>query len=932
MMIDNETSRSTNQLSTHLRGYVFLLVFLTFVGTIGVTAPVLSSGNSLVWRYDGLQQEVLSLAYIGKELRRCARLLLAGEPASLNMFIFGCGYGMDFTALSGPMDPLSWFSAFVPSRYAEFLHYFLTYCRVALSAITFFFYCVYKGNDKDHAFVASLCYAFSGYSVFWGILRHPNFLNVLYIFPLVLIGVEKLYEESKPLCFVLALSYQFFLSPYFAFMTSIAVFVYCVIKFLTTGRPTLITFVSLVIKFLACGLLALCISMVGSLPVILDITSGSRLDVETAIQPLYGISYYAHYLTNLIGGEQSLTGSIIYVGPIVLVSLLLFIVNNNKEGINRRGWTLGLIAVVVASIFPVFGSLFNAFHYVTDRWLFILDFVLSYLCCVMLPSFFQLTSRSRTKLLLLVCGISLLVPASLLYEGRPIPVLVSEALLISSTVYLCSLSKEKPGPSSFIALSLIVLSCAFVASFAVCASWPVGAGFAKEFFTGIGTVHDFYTEQNPYKAILSIPEEEQQNYRYSFPYHEPYRLNESLLHKGCGISHYSSYYNQAIQDFRNEMGMADVSFSATYSGNNSRLALDAFSGSKYFFIDDGEEWLLPATYTDTGIEANNQHLYSTEYALPPAVLYDKTIDRADYETLGMVERQQAILSGCVLEDVGDADQLLDVNGISSAATISFDVSCEDGVIYNDNSFVVSERGKTATVSFEGLSDSETYLCFENLNYRDSFADNQPQTSRLAYALFAQKPANSFTINMTTSSGSRTISAYTPYDFRYCGKTDWAMNFGYCNDPVKRIELTFPKEGTYTFEDMSVVCQPIEPIKSSLSALRDKGLMDIEKSSNTIRAVATLDNEHATALFTIGYSSGWKATVDGEPTKVLRGNTGFLAVPLDGVGAHEIILTYRTPGLFAGAILSAVGMLLFLIGSKALSRHTDTAKHSATRKR
>ena len=190
---------------------------------------------------------------------------------------------------------------------------------------------------------------------------------------------------------------------------------------------------------------------------------------------------------------------------------------------------------------------------------------------------------------------------------------------------------------------------------------------------------------------------------------------------------------------------------------------------------------------------------------------------------------------------------------------------------------------------------------------------------LAYSLFAPKPANSFAINMTTSSGSRTINAYTPHDFRYCGKTDWAMNLGYRKDSLKEIVLTFSNEGIYEFDDMNVVCQPIEPIKDSLSALKDKGLMDIEKTSNTVKAIAKLNDEHATALFTIGYSSGWKATVDGKPVEVLRGNTGFVAVPLEGIGTHEIVLSYRTPGLLSGGILSMVGIALLFVTSRALSK-------------
>jgi uncharacterized membrane protein YfhO len=63
------------------------------------------------------------------------------------------------------------------------------------------------------------------------------------------------------------------------------------------------------------------------------------------------------------------------------------------------------------------------------------------------------------------------------------------------------------------------------------------------------------------------------------------------------------------------------------------------------------------------------------------------------------------------------------------------------------------------------------------------------------------------------------------------------------------------------------------------------------------------------VFSIPYSKGWTAYVNGKKTKLLRANTMFMALPLKA-GFYNIELRYFTPGLKVGIILSILGFLLF----------------------
>jgi hypothetical protein len=62
--------------------------------------------------------------------------------------------------------------------------------------------------------------------------------------------------------------------------------------------------------------------------------------------------------------------------------------------------------------------------------------------------------------------------------------------------------------------------------------------------------------------------------------------------------------------------------------------------------------------------------------------------------------------------------------------------------------------------------------------------------------------------------------------------------------------------------------------------------------------------------------GWSAMVDGRGSPIFRGNRSQRVIPLVEAGQHEVILTYRTPGLSAGLSMtigaSVVWLALFLV--------------------
>jgi len=60
-----------------------------------------------------------------------------------------------------------------------------------------------------------------------------------------------------------------------------------------------------------------------------------------------------------------------------------------------------------------------------------------------------------------------------------------------------------------------------------------------------------------------------------------------------------------------------------------------------------------------------------------------------------------------------------------------------------------------------------------------------------------------------------------------------------------------------------------------------------------------------------YYPGWQATVDGQPTDIMRADTVFRAVCVPA-GDHVVRFDYRPTSLLIGVLLSALGWLLMAV--------------------
>ena len=152
------------------------------------------------------------------------------------------------------------------------------------------------------------------------------------------------------------------------------------------------------------------------------------------------------------------------------------------------------------------------------------------------------------------------------------------------------------------------------------------------------------------------------------------------------------------------------------------------------------------------------------------------------------------------------------------------------------------------------------------------------------------------------------STFSPY---YFGRTDYMIKLNHKGSgETEQIKLYFLSPGTYQFDQLYLVEVDKEETIEKIQNLQRNALENITYSGNHFSGEIKTDQDKMVCV-AIPYSSGWKASVDGRETEIYQANGMYMGIPVSA-GDHKIELTYTTPGLKIGLVISAAGWAVFVV--------------------
>lgn len=171
-------------------------------------------------------------------------------------------------------NPFSLLAAFVPKESMICFVNIIVILKIALSSFTaaLYFRCRRKGTGSASV-PLSIMYAFCGY----GMLFYQNimWLDTMYLFPVLMIGLEKLTRERKNILYIIFLSAVAVTNYYLCYMVAVFIMLYMAVYFIAARNSEYRREVC--VKFLTGTLISVLISAVIWLPSLIQVMSSGRL-------------------------------------------------------------------------------------------------------------------------------------------------------------------------------------------------------------------------------------------------------------------------------------------------------------------------------------------------------------------------------------------------------------------------------------------------------------------------------------------------------------------------------------------------------------------------------------------------------------------------------------------------------------------------------
>lgn len=900
--------------------YVVLFCFFMLLFSFGY----LLYGKSFIWTVDGLEQQYMFFIMQGEWLRELLSNIFIKHSFIVPMWSESIGYGADYIYSLGNTlgNPINWISVFATSETADFWLNLTVPITLFLAGFSFLGYCLKNQFDRSASLIGCMIYLFGGYSII--VSSQIFMIYPLVVAPLVLCGVDKIFNRESPVLFVAAMTLCFFCSVSLAYTMCLSLLVYCFVKvFNLKEKTSLKGFLVWFVKILLAITLAALIAGVMFYPNVSSLLGQGRLSLDRYQSATYSFMYYVRLFEGFISsntvGEDCMYG----FAPVSLIAVFaLFLIK--KLEIPKSTKRILRILFVVMTLFlclPIVGRVFNGMAYANNRWVWAYCLLVSLIVVVVLPSLANAFKREGRKLFYAASIYGVICMLALAwYSSKTFYAMLS---ILFAVIAICYALRDKPALMNIGITCSVAVSCVFV-------SYQYAHG-SIDVHTDIGKAYEYTVTNDASSLVMGLDDHAEE--RYDSAKVHSWR-NGNLATGTLGCSFYNSLYNSAVDDYHTSLGLATSSMSFSYSTLNSRTTMEALAGTKYFLTLTDDDALLPPLYrtvvAQDEVSGVGCSVYETDKVLPIAFFYDSSISEDLYRSMGLMQRQDSLTQSVVLSGEGVEDASPDSYTEEITSSLSLSKTGDEILPVND---CLSETEKAQSVRIEGNTvtitqpntvlylngsipeGTEAYFVCEGMDYSPLSAVSAGEAGGLRGMLSSflsdlkASDSKECKIMVYGVSSGQEIWFMNNKHHLFGGKDDWAVNTGCSYSPRESIALEFCDPGVYTFESLGLYAADVSYVEKDIGHLMSNSASEIEKTCNGYSCQTDRDEE-GWLYFRVPYGEGWTAYIDGEKTDIRKANLGFMAVDVPS-GSHSVLIDYETPNLRRGALVSCVGVTLAL---------------------
>ncbi len=834
------------------------------------------NGRTLIFSGDAWYQHFKALVYYSGYLRSIFRTLFQEHRLKIPLWDFSIGEGSDIISALHYYcigDPISFFSVFFTEETLYLFFDLSIILRMYLCGLIFIKLCRYTNTKNDSAILAaSMIYVFC----YWNLLnsvKHIFFLNPMMYLPLVILGVEKIICDEKPYLMTAAVALSALSNFYFFYMIVILTVLYVGIRLLVLYGKDIRMIVKKISVIFFASLLGFLLSSVISFPFMYAMLTNNRLGVEYGFHWIYPFFYYDRLITIFLTTDNYFWLCMGFASPVVLSELLIF----KQPKKHTTVFILNLLTLIMI-LFPVFGKLLNGFSYMSNRWSFAIALLVAYTFVLEWDEFGK--EKKYLFITLIVFSLAAFVTAWW-RQVKIVPIALCFVFLLLVSLNEKILNKTR---KQILMIAVILLSILYTADYSNSIRGRNRASGAISVADAENVAKN--TDAYVFKEYISGKNVDP-FIRYSG---SDLMENTAMLNDVFSTNYYFSIANPNVSDFRSKVGINEYPVH-WYDGYDDRCFLYTLANVAYYITPAEYEGYLPYGF-EFEADLDGYKLYKNNFLLPFGYTYDSYISYDDWDKLSQIEKEEVLLQGVVLErDEGSSPEM-------KTEKIGYEISADEKLFeVDDHSIFVKEGGSSLLISFDGREGCEHFISFDDLDYDAEeeyfFGDEMTQA----------------VMKITGSDGHQNQIEYHTKDYQfYNGKHDFSAYLG--NNDLDFVEITFTREGRYSFDELYISCLPLEGYGEAVDRLRKDHLNDVQIKTNALAGRITLSSDKI-LLLSIPYSEGWKAFVDGEEAELLKANGCYSALDLKA-GSHEIDLVYRTPLLSTGVFVSAASACILIL--------------------
>ena len=899
------------------RTYVirYTLLFLGMASLVFL--PFIINRRSLVNKVDGFSQYIVYLRYMGQYLRSALRQFLHGS-FRLPSYDFSIGMGDDIGQIVR-FHPLDFLSVFVPASCTEYLYDAILIVRFYAAGLAFSFYAfswnTLTGPDPDRDRVCAvnvlsgaMIYVFCGFMLI-RVMNHPIYAAPFIVFPLLLLGAEKVMHRKGYLLFVFSVFLGFWSNYYFMYIMSVGLLVYMLVRFGVVYRSDRVrAFFLLLGKMLLSYLLGLAMSMITLYPMIRRYLSSARLPGSAEAVDLLVYEdkrRYIAWLLNLISPYQSSgNGMNLNFAVIVLPCLVLLFSFSWKR---LRSLKLLTISCLLILLIPGAGYVLAFFNRENSRWMFLLALCLAMAVVFTLDCFAQI-SRKQILAVAAAAGVFWgMVLVQTLVTGMNIYNIAAAAELTVCLAILLAPAVRKGGRQRVRRCALAITCVSTVLNGFM--TFSSGFGNLTKEYVLAGKITEKYGKVPRSMGTAMIQDDS--FWRVEGYNVEHWSQNSAIFSGYNGTSEYNSILNADMIDAMMSQVNRGLDAVTTMSGLDARPVALNLAHVKYFTVKPRYSSCVPYGFSAEPVYSQKKvSVYECEHPLSFGYSSRAFITRENYNALSPLERELVQLDAIVADSAPDskedpADALREA-GLAEITKADTPVeaerlhlpaqgegfTCEGGIVH-------TEKHRTMKVFWKERAGTDAWLWLPNLS----------------------GPGEKTYIKLKTKKYKTKITIRSEEQLYYTGSGERLIHLGYSTrNALTTAKIKFGRRGDYDLSGAGILYVPMENYTKKIEALNAYPLENETIRDGRITGTVRFDEPGILAL-SVPQADGWTVKVDAEKVSPVRGGSagpGTLTanVMYQGIlipaGEHTVELTYETPGSAAGYAAAIPAMLLFLV--------------------